>query len=272
MTDDTPAQARLSIAEAREVERNVLRMPDGRDVDLADQKAVEAATDEIAEDFLGDGDDAERAARQAKKLAEDRHNAHIETLRRLQEFGSGILFPTHLRPHLVCAKAKKGDRLYAEHGVTFRRHGADCLVEAGNRIAFVSILLENEGEDSPRLAVVPREAMEIVAAAEDELARIWFHDVKVYVLVDQAVHEFFLLQPDLPIGQNLRDTDARQRSLAGPQLNAAELAKVQKALACDSLAMRWHSRGVVSLYPDGIEKSPHRGYLATYSSSEEPTA
>ena len=114
--------------------------------------------------------------------------------------------------------------------------------------------------------------MEIVAAAEDELARIWFHDVKVYVLVDQAVHEFFLLQPDLPIGQNLRDTDARQRSLAGPQLNAAELAKVQKALACDSLAMRWHSRGVVSLYPDGIEKSPHRGYLATYSSSEEPTA
>lgn len=217
--------------------------------------------------------DAEQKRERALKAQQSREEAALETLRRLRTMGSGIHFPTQYRPHLVCARAKKGDKLYAEHGVTFRRDGGDCLVEAGNQIAFVSLLLEGEGEEAPHLAIVPREAMEIIAGADDEMATLWFRDCKVWVLVDQAVHEFFVLQPDLPMGgESLRATDLRQKNLRGPQLNAAELAKIQKALACESLAMRWHSRGVVSLYPDGVENSPHRGYLSVWSSTEEPAS
>lgn len=214
-------------------------------------------------------DPPEQQIRDLRRAAA-RQQAARETLERLRAMGSGISFPTNLRPHLVCAKARKGDKLHAEHGVTFRRDGGDCLVEAGNQIAFVSLLLEGEGEEAPHLAIVPREAMEIIAGADDEMATLWFRDCKVWVLVDQAVHEFFVLQPDLPMGgESLRATDLRQKNLRGPQLNAAELAKIQKALACESMAMRWHSRAVVSLYPDGVEQSPHRGFLALWGSTED---
>lgn len=75
----------------------------------------------------------------------------------------------------------------------------------------------------------------------------------------------------MPIGANLRATDSGQRSLAGVTANVVELAKIQRALACESLALRHHSRGVLACYPNGAEKakSQHRGFLALYSTSEE---
>lgn len=221
-----------------------------------------------AKKHAADFDEAEAKREAHRKKEADRIAAHQSTLARLRELGDGLHFPTNLRPHLVCAKRKKDENPIAEHGVTFRRAGADCLVEAGNRIACVSILLDGQGEDGPHLAVVPAEAMEIIAGAEDELATLWFADCKVHILVDQAVHEFFVLQPDLPMFEQLRDTDARQRMVAGVALDATQLVRIQKALGTEMVALRHHSKNVLSVYPDGNDKHPNRGYLALFVGEE----
>lgn len=194
--------------------------------------------------------------------------AHTRTMERLRSMGPGLTFPQDWRPHLVCAKRKKDEVPGQKNGVTFRRVGADCLVEAGNGVACVSILLLGEGVAAPTLAVVPAEAMKIAAGAEDESATFWFADGKVWLFVDQAVHEFFALQPDLPMWQDLRAADKAERSLAGVHLDAKELAKVQAALGCESMAMRHHSRGVVSLYPEGREDALARGFLLLFGVAE----
>lgn len=82
------------------------------------------------------------------------------------------------------------------------------------------------------------------------------------------VHEFFLLQPDLPFpGQNLRASNKHQRSLAGIGLDAEQLARVQKALGSECLAVRLASKGVLSLYPgDDADGDPDQiGFLALFA-------
>lgn len=233
-----------------------IRFPSGAEVDVADvEKALEHAV-------TGDAAEAKR---------QRRIQAQADTMRRLQSMGPGLGWSPELRPHLVAKKRKKQEALAAVHGVTFRRDGQDCLVEAGNGVAFVSIRLPKQAKNAPVLAVVPAGAMVAACQAED-LATFWFRDAKVWVLADDVVSEFFLVQPDLPFeGLNLRKRNKAQRSLAGLALDGALLALVQKALATESLAIRHAAPHVLSLYPagDDSDQDPDRlGFLATVGGGE----
>lgn len=152
-----------------------------------------------------------------------------------------IILPTKYRPQLCAAKPTDKNALRAEHGVSFRRRGKDCLVEATNGRMTVRIVLEDQGDTAPKSAVVPVRALRALAGAKEEEATLTFQRHRVLIEVDNEEHTFPLIAPELPFP----DTDASGaldgtsgRVEAGQLVDATMLARVQRALGCDSLALR----------------------------------
>jgi len=187
--------------------------------------------------------------------------------------GPGLWMPTRYKPHLVVRKKAAKDSLCDEHGVSIRRLGDDCLVEASNGVSSVSILLADEGANAPAARVViPARAAKLIAdAAPDiETARLWFLGARVVIAIGDEIHQFSVQQPDLPFpGENLRDKAMGSRSLAGVSCDADHMLRLQKALAADFLELRWISRGVVSVIPDGAESAYTCGFLALVGTLEQ---
>jgi hypothetical protein len=205
-------------------------------------------------------DAIERRARQ--KSGKDAAAKAIETLEALRELGPPLYWPTEFKPHLVARKKKAKEEVRAEHGVSFQRDGGDCIVEATNGIAWVRIRLKGEGEHAPSRAIVPAKAMRLLAQAEAEMAALWFHGVKVAIVVDDEIHEFRCIPPELPFPSPELDSRASGRVLTDFQANAEQLHLVQQALAANFLSVRSLKKGAVALLPDGAE-SGTAGFLAT---------
>jgi hypothetical protein len=203
----------------------------------------------------------ERAVR--RKGGKDAAAKAIEMLEALRELGPPLSWPTQFRPHLVARKKKAKESLRAEHGVSFSRDGADCVVEATNQIACVRIRLKGEGEQAPTRAIVPAKAMRLLAQAESEMAAIWFHGVKVAIVVEDEIHEFRCIPPELPFPTPELDARTAGRVITDLQANAEQLWLVQQALAANFLSVRSLKKGAVALLPDG-EESGTAGFLATY--------
>jgi len=199
-----------------------------------------------------DLDVLEEAARKARKQGAAAAKKAIKMLEALRELGPPLTWPTRFKPHLVAKKKKAKETLSAAHGVTFKRADADCLVEATNGIAFVRIRLGHEGAQAPTIGIVPAKAMKLISQAEDELASIWFHGNKVAIVVDDEIHEFRCIPPDLPFPTQDLDPKGAPRTVSNVHLDADHLFRVQQALDASSLAFR-SLKGMVALVPDGVE-------------------
>ena len=244
----------------------------GEEADLDDKAGADRLVSKAVDDLIAETDDA--VAQKAKrKGGKDAAKKAIETLEALRELGPGLSWPTRFRPHLVAAKKKAKETLRAEHGVSFRRDGEDCVVEATNSIAMVRIRLRHEGEPAPTRAVVPAKAMKLLAAAENESATLWFHGTKVTIVVDDEIHEFRCIPPDLPFPTpDLADIGGA--ALSGVHLDAEHLLNIQRALAGVSLAFRAVRRGTIALLPDGMKQTDEVGFLQLWNDTEreEPAA
>lgn len=204
--------------------------------------------------------------RARKKNGKDAAAKAIEMLEALRELGPPLYWPTQYKPHLVARKKKAKEEMRAEHGVSFARDGDDCLVEATNQIAWIRIRLGHEGEQAPAKAIVPAKAMRLLAQAESEMAALWFHGQKVAIVVDDEIHEFRCIPPELPFPTPELDARTAGRVITDLHANAEQLHLVQQALAANFLSVRSISKGVVALLPDG-EESGTAGFLATIGSS-----
>lgn len=238
----------------------------GEEAALDDGPAADRLVGKAVDDLIAETDDA--VAQKAKrKGGKDAQRKAIETLQALRELGPGLTWPTKFRPHLVCAKKKAKETLRAEHGVSFRRDGDDCVIEATNGVALVRIRLRHEGEPAPTRAVVPAKAMKLLSAAEDESATLWFHGTKVTIVVDEEIHEFRCIPPDLPFPTpDLADIGGA--ALSGVHLDAEHLLNIQRALAGVSLAMRAVRRGTIALLPDGMKQTDEVGFLQLWNDTE----
>lgn len=203
----------------------------------------------------------EKAAR--RKNGKDAARKAIETLEALREIGPPLSWPTQYKPHLVARKKKAKEEVRAEHGVSFQRDEGDCLVEATNGIAWVRIRLGHEGEQAPARAIVPAKAMKLLSQAEAEMAALWFHGVKVTIVVDDEIHEFRCIAPELPFPTPALDASKGGRVITDLQANMEQLHLVQQALAANFLSVRSLKKGAIALLPDGDEKSGTAGFLAT---------
>lgn len=214
-------------------------------------------------------EEAERLA-EHKKKAEAAMAARSATIKKLREIGPGMSVPTEFRPHLCAVRLGKSDKEQPHHGVFFRRRGDDCLVEASNGVATVSICLLGEGNQCPGEAIVPARAMQLVATAEADFAQLWFHEGKVTVFVDDALHEFFQIPKDLPFPtENLREKPKGTRLLQGVAFDTEQLFRIQKALGTDHVALRQADKQLLSVWPNGDDKAPSCGFLTTYREREE---
>lgn len=203
------------------------------------------------------------------KSGKDAARKAIETLEALRQLGPPLSWPTQYKPHLVARKKKAKEELRAEHGVSFQRDGGDCVVEATNGIAWVRIRLKHEGDEAPVRAIVPAKAMRLLAQAEAEMAALWFHGVKVTIVVDDEIHEFRCIAPELPFPTPELDARAGGRVVTDLQANMEQLHLVQQALAANFLAVRSLNKGAIALLPDADEKSGHVGFLATIRNGGE---
>jgi hypothetical protein len=169
-------------------------------------------------------------------------------------FGPPIWLRTALELHLLCAKREKDKPTEPVHGVIFRRlNDDDAVVYATNNRSAVRLLLPNDASLVPELgAVVPAKAMKLIAAAEDENAAFWFADGRVRIAVDGEIHEFRLLKVDAldcePVFLGATGSVLRTTGFAVP---ADQLASIQKAMACEWVALRQPRKGVVAVLPDG---------------------
>jgi hypothetical protein len=204
-------------------------------------------------------------ARARGKAAKDRVRSMLDEL---AELGPGLHWPTRFRPHLVAAKKAAKEALRAEHGVSFRRHESDCWVEATNAVALVRVVLEGEADHIPERVVAPVKAMKVLAAAEEDLARLWFHGPFVTIVVDEAIHRFKVIPPDLPFPAPELVPDRHARALAGVALNAEALAKMQKALDVEGVALRACKKGTVAVLPQDGEATENCGFLALWNDVE----
>jgi hypothetical protein len=236
-----------------------------------EQSELKKACDEIAAKKKAELEAEEQRRIEHRRKADEVMQARSNTLKKLREIGAGMSLPTNFRPHLVCKKLGKNDKEHPEHGVQFRRSGDDCLLEALNGVAAISICLQGEGEQCPKHPVaVPARAMALVAKAEAEFAQLWFHDGKVTVFVDDALHEFFQIQQDLPFPtENLRAKPKGTKLLQAVTFDAELLHRIQKALGTDHVALRQADKHMLSVWPDGNDKSPSCGFLMTFT---EPDA
>jgi hypothetical protein len=237
-------------------------------VAAADGKPASPEAQKVADEM------ADMVAQKARrKGGQDAAAKAIRILEALKALGPPLSWPTQYRPHLVAMKKKAKEELRAVHGVSFRRDGEACVVEASNNVAFIKIRLGNEGEQAPVRATVPVKAMKLLAAAESDMASLWFHGNKVAIVVDDEIHEFRCIAPELPFpGPELGDARTAGRTVTGLQVDAEHLLRVQQALAASSLQVRSLKKGVVALVPDGVELGVDdraMGYLATWSSSSE---
>lgn len=234
--------------------------------DKHDDSELKKACDEIqAKKQKEQQEEAER--REAhKRKAEEAMAARGKVLARLREIGPGMSVPTHYKPHLLARKMAAKDVERPEHGVCFRRLGDDCLIEALNGIASVSICLQGEGKQCPELAIVPARALALVSRAEAEFAQLWFHDGKVTILVDDAIHEFFQIPRDLPFPtENLRAKAKGTRLLSSAIFDTEQLFRIQKALGAERVALRQADKHLLSVWPDGDDRQPSCGFLALIS-------
>lgn len=229
------------------------------------ESELKKACDEIQAKKQAEAEALEQRRAEHKKKAEDAMRARSETLRKLREVGPGMSVPTHYKPHLLCKKLGKDDKESDYHGVTFRRLDGDCVLEAMNGVAAVSIVLEGEGEQCPEAgAIVPARAMRLIAAAKAEFAQVWFADAKVTVFVDDAVHEFFLIPPTLPFAvAYLRDKPTGSRMVSGAAVDGDMLHRLQKALAASHVAIRKIDKALLGLVPESDDQGMNRGFLAT---------
>lgn len=234
----------------------------------------EPTAEVIADQARRTSSEAKRQARrerdlagEAEKLEQHRRKADAaikargEQLQKLRASGPGITLATSYQLHLVTAKRGKKDKLAPRHGVTFRRRGADLLIECSNDRAFVSLLRQGDGEAfapgrslDPRVVMVaPAKAMELIAKAQEGLAQLWFAGGKVSILVDDALHEFWQIPCDeLPFDDDqvpMRDRHYRSAMVGGFGIEAAELLKLQKALGADQVEIRRASKGLLSVFP-----------------------
>jgi hypothetical protein len=247
--------------------RAKIRAPSGAEADLDDVTAAvdgRPASPEAKKVADAMADMVALKARQ--KGGQDAAAKAIKILEALKALGPPLSWPTQYRPHLVAMKKKAKEELRAVHGVSFRRDGEACLVEASNNVAFVRIRLGSEGEQAPGNATVPVKAMKLLAAAESDMASLWFHGNKVAIVVDDEIHEFRCIPPELPFPRpELGDVRTAGRTVTGLQVDAEHLLRVQHALAASSLAVRSLSEGIVALVPDGVELAAGDravGYLA----------
>lgn len=183
------------------------------------------------------------------------------------DLGPGLWVPTKFRPHLVAAKKAAKEKLADKHGVSFRRVGSDCLMEAGNGVASISILIEGEADSAPAVrTVIPARAMKLIAAAaaeEIDLAELWFRGTRVIVRVGEEYHQFRVIQPDLPFpGENLRAAKTGP-SVYDLVLDSTLLLQLQKALGAPTVGVHRAGKGHVAVYPEGEATSLAVGFLAT---------
>jgi hypothetical protein len=191
------------------------------------------------------------------------------------DLGEALDFPTDFHPHLCVAKRKKDQAPQAEHGVSFRRVGADAHVYATNMLLGVRLVLTGQGEFVPPAgAVVPAKAMRLVAQAEDEIARLWFGKGKVRIRVDGEQHEFRLIDV-LPFpgdeSEQFSGIEAAAHRVNDCRVNAAQLARVQKALGVEFVELVQKGRGAVLVVPEG-RVGDRAGALALEGEEREPKA
>lgn len=231
-----------------------------------DDSELKKACDEIQKQKQDDQAAEEQRRADHRRKAEEAMQARSNTLKKLREIGPGMSLPTNFRPHMCCEKKGAKEKERPEHGVVFRRVGDDCLVEATNGIAAVSICLQGEGEQCPEVPVaIPARAMRLAARAKAEFAQLWFHEGKVTIFVDDALHEFFLIPRELPFPtENLRDKAKGTKLLSSVTFDSEQLAKLQRALGTDNLALRQADKHLLSVWPEGNDKSPSCGFLATF--------
>lgn len=231
--------------------------------DRSDDSELKKACDEIEAKRKQEQQEEADRLEAHKKKAEEAMQARGKVLARLREIGPGMSLPTQYKPHLLARKliGKDGER--PEHGVCFRRAGGDCLIEATNGLAAVSICLQSEGEQCPEMAVVPARALALVSRAKAEFAQLWFHDGKVTVFVDDAIHEFFQIPRDLPFPtENLRAKSKGTRLLSSVIFDTEQLFRVQKALGADRVTLRQADKHLLSVWPEGDDRHHSCGFLA----------
>lgn len=188
------------------------------------------------------------------------------------QLGAPIMWDTSLRLDLVVAKRKKDQLPQSEHGVSFRRVGRDCHVIANDGKAAVRVVLAGDGHLVPEQGcVVTRKAMLAMVGAEDEQAMLWFTKGRVRIVVDGGTHQFRLLDV-LPF-QDGADKDFDSARGAAPRvqncrINAAQLVRIQKALAVEWIELTQPRKGIVMVLPTG-DVGHKLGALSLYSSSEE---
>lgn len=228
---------------------------------------LKKACDEIEAKKLAEEKEREQRRIDHQKKAEEAMRARSETLKKLREIGAGLSVPTDIKPHLCSTRLSKSNKEMPCHGVQFRRSGEHCLIEAQNGIACVSICLLGEAEQCPENgAVVPARAMALIAAAKAEFAQVWFDSGKVTVFVDDAVHEFFQIPRDLPFPiEDLRLKPRGMRLLQGVTYDAEQMLRIQRALGASHVALRQADKLLLSVWPQGDDKAPSCGFLATFS-------
>jgi len=175
-----------------------------------------------------------------------------EAAAKLREaFGAPILFPTDLQPHRVCAKKAKKDKPTAMHGVTFRRSGSDVVACAMNGRAAIRVVLHGDAELVPETgAVIPAKAAKMIAGATDELAAMWFANGRVRIAADGEIHEFRLLDAlAFDAEATFAASNRAPRSLRGVVADAGQLAKLQRAMACEYVELRDGGKGSVFVLP-----------------------
>jgi hypothetical protein len=238
------------------VERVTLRA-NGKEVTLTGDVTakIDAAIDRLEQK------EQEKTSRKAKRSADLADTNLLDTL------GPGLWVPTKWRPHLVAARKKAKEKLADKHGVSLRRVGDDCLVEAGNGVCSISILLEGEGAHAPAArTVIPARAWKTIAAAaaeEIELAQLWFQGARVIVCVGEEYHQFRTIQPDLPFpAESLREMETGP-SVYDLVIDAGHLTALQRALNAPTVGVNRCGKGVVVIYPEGENTSLAMGFLAT---------
>jgi hypothetical protein len=191
------------------------------------------------------------------------------------ELGDPILIDTALQLHLVVAKKKQKELPQAEHGINFRRVGKDCHVYASDAKSAVRVVLFGDGRLVPANGcVIPAKAAKLIASADDDHAALWFHKGRVLIRVDGDSHEFRMIDV-LPFAGEVGAldvfamADSAPRRVANCRINAAQLARVQKALAVEWVELAQARKGSLLVMPEGDADSPKLGALALFNAIEE---
>lgn len=189
-----------------------------------------------------------------------------------EAFGAPIFIPTDLQPHRLCQKKAKNEKWTAMHGMTFRRSGDDVVAYAMNGRAGIRILLEGDAELVPETgAVVPAKALKLIAAATDDMAALWFSNGRARIAVDGEIHEFRLLDA-LAFNAEASFAGAAKgsRSLRSVVADAGQLAKLQRAMACEYVELRDGGKGSVFVLPGDSPAGAERvGLLVLEHDREE---